>query len=68
MPEGAFVTATVQMKPSRGFLASFRLKTDEETLSSEARADSADEAVTRAGQGLCEHLLPLPATGVARAS
>jgi hypothetical protein len=56
MPEGSFVTATVQMKPHRGFLASFRLRTDEETLSSEARADRPDEAVARAGQGLCEHL------------
>lgn len=56
MPEGSFVTATVQMKPHRGFLASFRLRTDEETLSSEARADNPDEAVARAGRGLCEHL------------
>jgi hypothetical protein len=56
MPEGSFVTATVQMKPHRGFLASFRLRTDEETLSSEARADNPDEAVAQAGRGLCQHL------------
>lgn len=58
MPAGSFLTATVQMKPKKGFLASFRVRTEEETLSSEARAESADEAVAQAGRGLCEHLPP----------
>ena len=68
VPEGSFVTATVQMKPAQGFLASFRLKTDEEMLSSEARAESADEAVARAGRGLCDHLPPVNGAGLASAS
>ena len=58
MPAGSFLTATVQMKPKKGFLASFRVRTEDETLSSEARAESADEAVIQAGKGLCEHLPP----------
>lgn len=55
-PEGSVVTATLQAKPQRGFLASFRLRTEEESLSSEARADNPDEAVAQAGKGLCQHL------------
>ena len=55
-PTGSSVTATVQAKSERGFLASFRVRMDEEILSSEARAASADEAVAQAGQGLCDHL------------
>ncbi|RZA07464.1 MAG: hypothetical protein EOP11_07625 [Proteobacteria bacterium] len=56
IPEGASVTATLQNKPQRGFLASFRLCTEDEVLSSEARADTPDQAVAQAGEGLCQHL------------
>lgn len=56
MPEGAMLSATVQLKPADGYLASFRLLAEGESLSSEARAETVDEAVEKAGFGLCQHL------------
>lgn len=56
MPLGSHLSATVQLKPQIGYLASFKLFSDGEILSSEARDKSADEAVNKAGIGLCQHL------------
>jgi len=56
MPSGSRLSATVQLKPKLGYLASFKLSLEGETLSSEARDENADEAVKKAGLGLCQHL------------
>ncbi len=56
MPRGSSISATVQLKPKYGFSAAFRLFSEGEVLSSEARGKNAAEAVTEAGRALCEHL------------
>jgi hypothetical protein len=56
IPVGATVSATVQSRPLGGYLASFKLFSEEELLSSEARAENPEEAVAKAGEGLCQHL------------
>jgi hypothetical protein len=56
MPAGSEVTATLQAKAKLGFSACFRLRTEDEILTSEARSEDPDEAVAQAGKGLCEHL------------
>lgn len=56
IPEGAVLSATVRMRPHQGYFASFRLLSEGETISSEARAESAEAAVEEAGRGLSQHL------------
>jgi hypothetical protein len=56
IPAGAVLSATVRSKPRSGFFASFRLTNEGEVISSEARAESVEEAVEKAGLGLCQHL------------
>lgn len=56
IPAGAVLSATVRSKPRSGFFASFRLTREGEVISSEARADTVEEAVEKAGLGLCQHL------------
>lgn len=56
IPAGAVLSATVRSKPRRGFFATFRLLNEGEVISSEARADTVEEAVRKAGMGLCQHL------------
>lgn len=56
IPVEAVLSATVRFKPRGGFFASFRLTSDGEAISSEARADTMEEAVEKAGLGLCQHL------------
>ena len=60
IPEGAVLSATVRAKG--GFSAAFRLANEGEVISSEARGETVDEAVAKAGEGLCQHL-PLLGTG-----
>lgn len=61
LPPDAFVTATIQARAQYGYLASFRVRTGGQTVSSEARSVTAERAVEEAGRGLCEHL---PADGI----
>lgn len=56
IPAGAVLSATVRYKPRSGYFASFRLTNEGEVISSEARAESVEEAVEKAGLGLCQHL------------
>lgn len=56
LPPGADLSATVRSRPQIGFFASFRLSSEGEVTSSEARADTLEEAVEKAGRGLCRHL------------
>jgi len=56
MPSGATVSATVQSKNPGSYLASFKLFSEGELLSCEARAENPEEAVAKAGEGLCQHL------------
>lgn len=56
IPAGTVLSATVRSKPRSGFFASFRLTSEGEVISSEARADTVEEAVEKAGSGLCQHL------------
>jgi hypothetical protein len=60
IPAGAVLSATVRFKPRAGFFASFRLTNEGEAVSSEARADTVEEAVEKAGRGLCQHLPEAP--------
>lgn len=56
IPAGAVLSATVRYKPHSGFFASFRLTKEGEVISSEARAETVEAAVEKAGLGLCQHL------------
>lgn len=56
IPAGSILSATVRSKPRSGFFASFRLTNEGEAISSEARAETLEEAVEKAGLGLCQHL------------
>jgi hypothetical protein len=68
MPPEATLWAGLQLRPKRGFIATFKIRLDGECLSSEAKAESAAEAFERAGEGLWRHLEEWSASRRAEAS